>query len=82
MSKHTPTFTAESRVTPAEAERSEGFFSRLFKGMAESREAQARRYVQAHLNGLSDLRLRELGFGQDEIDGIRASKPVPVSYWI
>jgi len=82
MSKPTPAFTAERRVAPAEAARAIGFFSRLFNSMTESREAQARRYVQAHLNGLSDLRLRELGFDHAAIEGIRASKPVSVSYWI
>lgn len=65
-----------------EAGKAPSFLARLFKGMAAAREAQARRYVQAHLNGLSDLRLKDLGFTPAEIAEIRTSKQIPASYWM
>lgn len=82
MSTHFTAFEADRTLGRTEAERAPSFFARLFKGVAAAREAQAKRYVQAHLNGLSDSRLKDLGFSEVEIAEIRATKQIPASYWL
>jgi uncharacterized protein YjiS (DUF1127 family) len=71
-----------SSIGHGEVEKSPSLLTRLVNGMVSRREAQARRYVQAHLNGLSDTRLKDLGFTEAEIAEIRATKSVPASYWL
>lgn len=83
MSTHVSTFDGNARLSHGELGKAPSFFQRLFSGIASAREAQAKRYVQAHLNGLSDLRLQELGFDAAEIVEIRkATGSAPASYWM
>lgn len=82
MSMSTNITALQGALAHDEADKTPSFFGRLFKGVAAAREAQAKRYVQAHLNGLSDLRLKDLGFTEAEIREIRATKQIPASYWL
>lgn len=46
-------------------------FQRFFAGMISARERQAKHYVNAHLQHLSDEVLLENGYSRDEIHKIR-----------
>lgn len=82
MSTHITAFEAERPLDRAEVKRAPSFLGRMFKGISAAREAQAKRYVQAHLNGLSDTRLADLGFSAGEIAEIRATGQIPASFWL
>jgi hypothetical protein len=49
---------------------------RAMAAFLESRRLSAHRHVARHLEGLSDVRLLDLGFSAAEIEAIRAGEPV------
>lgn len=58
-------------VPSSSGHESEGFFSRLLKAIAGSREQRGRRVAYVHLARLSDHQLAALGHDQHKIAEIR-----------
>jgi hypothetical protein len=48
---------------------------RAFAAITEARERSVARRVAVHLEGLSDVRLLDLGFSAADIEAIRAGQP-------
>jgi uncharacterized protein YjiS (DUF1127 family) len=58
----------------AEKDRRAGLLRRVFQGIIESRRMSSERKVGAHLEGLSDTHLFDLGLSAAEIETIRAGR--------
>jgi len=58
----------------AEQDHRPGLLRRVFNGILESRRLSAERTVGAHLDGLSDAHLSDIGLSAAEIESIRAGR--------
>lgn len=58
-----------------------GFLARFFDKLTQARMRQAKIQVQAYLSTLSDERLKDLGFSNDETKALRAKGSIPPNYW-
>lgn len=58
-----------------------GLFDRAFRRFIAAREARARILAYQHLANLSDERLLELGFEQDEVRKVRAYTGTSPFHW-
>lgn len=56
-------------------------WTRLFRGLVASREAQAKRMVAAQFSRMSDARLADIGLSPDDVRYVRATGQIPRSYW-
>ncbi|MGB3719818.1 MAG: hypothetical protein WBB38_09560 [Hyphomicrobiaceae bacterium] len=65
-----------TRRAPAQ---SKSWIQRAFDRLLSARHAQAERYLVDYLSALSDERLRELGYGDEEIRQIRVERRLPES---
>lgn len=57
--------------------RSASWIQRVFDRLAASREAQANRYLVDYLSAMSDARLAELGYTDEQIYCIRNERRLP-----
>jgi len=62
----------------SEKARSAGWLQRVYNRLLAAREAQATRYLVNYLSGLSDSRLAELGYTDEQIRQIRKERRLPV----
>ena len=66
----TPTNPSATLVTRYEAR--DGFFSRLLTALAQSRTREAQRRIVMYVDGVSDVRLCDMGFSGADIRAIRS----------
>lgn len=57
--------------------KSAGWLQRVFDRLLAAREAQAHRYLVDYLSAMSDARLAELGYTEEQIRKIRAERRLP-----
>ncbi|MFO7298280.1 MAG: hypothetical protein DIU57_007555 [Pseudomonadota bacterium] len=58
----------------SEKGKSTGWLQRIYNRLLAAREAQATRYLLDYLSGLSDTRLAELGYTDEQIQQIRKGR--------
>ncbi len=63
--------------TPMSRGKSNGLLQRMFDRLLAAREAQAHRYLVDYLSAMSDARLAELGYTDEQIRQIRMERRLP-----
>lgn len=69
--------TYDINTVPESRPKSRGLLARFLERLIAAREAQAKRYLVNYLSLMSDERLRDLGYSDQQIRELRVERRLP-----